>query len=43
VVSLQGEERVEEIARMLSGMAESDTARASARELMARATEFTNQ
>ena len=43
VVSLQGEDRVEEIARMLSGMAESDTARASARELMARANEFSNQ
>ena len=43
VVSLQGEDRVEEIARMLSGMAESDTARASARELMARASEFSNQ
>lgn len=43
VVSLHGEERVEEIARMLSGMAESDTARASARELMARASEFSNQ
>ena len=43
VVSLQGEDRVEEIARMLSGMADSDTARASARELMARASEFANQ
>lgn len=43
VVSLQGEERVEEIARMLSGMAESDTAKANARELMSRANEFTNQ
>lgn len=43
VVSLQGEGRVEEIARMLSGMAESDTAKASARELMVRAAEFSNQ
>lgn len=43
VVSLHGEDRVEEIARMLSGMAESDTARASARELMVRASEFTNR
>lgn len=43
VVSLHGEDRVEEIARMLSGMAESDTAKASARELMARAGEFVNQ
>jgi DNA repair protein RecN (Recombination protein N) len=43
VVSLQGEARVEEIARMLSGMAESDTARASARELIARAAEFSNR
>jgi DNA repair protein RecN (Recombination protein N) len=37
VVSLSGEERVEEIARMLSGLAQSDTAKASARELMAQA------
>ncbi len=43
VVSLHGEERVEEIARMLSGMTESDTAKASARELMVRASEFVNQ
>ena len=43
VVSLNGEERVEEIARMLSGMAESDTAKASARELMVRAADFVNQ
>ena len=43
VVSLHGEDRVEEIARMLSGMAESDTAKASARELMVRAGEFLNQ
>jgi len=43
VVSLHGEDRVEEIARMLSGMAESDTAKASARELMVRAAEFVNQ
>ena len=42
VVALHGEDRVEEIARMLSGMAESDTAKASARELMLRANEFTN-
>jgi DNA repair protein RecN (Recombination protein N) len=37
VVSLSGEERVEEIARMLSGLAQSDTAKASARELMTQA------
>lgn len=37
VVMLSGEERVEEIARMLSGLAQSDTAKASARELMAQA------
>lgn len=43
VVSLHGEDRVEEIARMLSGMAESDTSKASARELMVRASEFVNQ
>ena len=43
VVTLHGEDRVEEIARMLSGMAESDTAKASARELMLRANEFVNQ
>ncbi len=43
VVELQGEDRVEEIARMLSGMAESDTARANARELMIKAKEFVNQ
>jgi DNA repair protein RecN (Recombination protein N) len=43
VVSLQGEDRVEEIARMLSGIAESDTSKASARELMARANDFVNQ
>lgn len=43
VVELQGEDRVEEIARMLSGMAESDTARANARELMIKANEFVNQ
>lgn len=43
VVSLQGEDRVEEIARMLSGMAQSDTAKASARELMLKANEFVNQ
>lgn len=40
VVALDGEARVEEIARMLSGMSESDTARASARELLERAGEF---
>lgn len=40
VVSLTGEDRVEEIARMLSGMAESDSAKANARELIARASEF---
>jgi len=43
VVALHGEDRVEEIARMLSGMAESDTARASARELMLKANDFANQ
>ncbi len=43
VVALHGEDRVEEIARMLSGMAESDTSKASARELMVRASEFVNQ
>ncbi len=43
VVSLNGEDRVEEIARMLSGMSESETAKASARELMAKASEFSNQ
>ena len=43
VVNLDGEARVEEIARMLSGMAESDTSRASARELMARAQEFATE
>lgn len=43
VVSLQGEERVEEIARMLSGMSDSETAKASARELMVRANDFVNR
>lgn len=43
VVSLNGEDRVEEVARMLSGMSESETAKASARELMAKASEFSNQ
>jgi DNA repair protein RecN (Recombination protein N) len=43
VVSLHGDDRVEEIARMLSGMSDSDTAKASARELMVRASEFVNQ
>jgi len=43
VVELKGEDRVEEIARMLSGMAESDTARANARELLIKANEFVNQ
>lgn len=42
VVSLSGEERVEEIARMLSGLAQSDTAKASARELMAQAATLAN-
>jgi DNA repair protein RecN (Recombination protein N) len=42
VVELEGEDRVEEIARMLSGMAESDTARANARELMIKAHDFVN-
>ena len=39
VVTLDGEARVEEIARMLSGMAESDSAKANARELLERAFE----
>ncbi len=43
VVTLRGEERVEEIARMLSGMAESDTARASARELMVLASDISSK
>lgn len=43
VVSLHGEERVEEIARMLSGMSDSETAKASARELMVRANDFVNR
>jgi len=43
VVSLYGEDRVEEIARMLSGMAQSDMAKASARELMAQATILANE
>ncbi|MEY4452105.1 MAG: repair protein RecN [Actinomycetota bacterium] len=43
VVSLHGDDRVEEIARMLSGMSDSDTAKASARELMVRASEFVSQ
>ncbi|MEN9608306.1 MAG: repair protein RecN [Actinomycetota bacterium] len=43
VVSLEGEDRVEEIARMLSGMADSDSARANARELLQRASEYANQ
>jgi len=43
VVSLEGEDRVEEIARMLSGMADSDNARANARELLQRAREYANQ
>jgi len=43
VVSLQGDDRVEEIARMLSGMADSDSAKANARELMVHAAEFANQ
>jgi DNA repair protein RecN (Recombination protein N) len=43
VVSLHGDDRVEEIARMLSGISDSDTAKASARELMVRASEFVNQ
>lgn len=43
VVSLSGEERVEEIARMLSGLAQSDTAKASARELMAQAATLTGE
>ena len=40
VVALNGEDRVEEIARMLSGMSQSDVAKASARELIAKASEF---
>jgi DNA repair protein RecN (Recombination protein N) len=42
VVSLDGESRIEEIARMLSGMADSDTARASARELLNLAREYSS-
>ena len=42
VVSLNGEWRVEEIARMLSGLGDSDTAKASARELIVRAGELIN-
>lgn len=42
VVTLEGETRIEEIARMLSGMGESDTARASARELVERASALIN-
>lgn len=42
VVTLDGEARIEEIARMLSGMGESDTARASARELVDRASALIN-
>ena len=43
VVALNGEDRVEEIARMLSGMSQSDVAKASARELIAKASEFAQQ
>lgn len=42
VLTLEGEARIEEIARMLSGMGESDTAKASARELIARASALIN-
>ncbi|MEO0313000.1 MAG: repair protein RecN [Actinomycetota bacterium] len=42
VVTLEGEARIEEIARMLSGMGESDTAKASARELVDRAAALIN-
>lgn len=43
VVALTGEDRVEEIARMLSGMSQSDVAKASARELMTKALEFARE
>ena len=42
VLTLEGEARIEEIARMLSGMGESDTAKASARELITRASALIN-
>lgn len=42
VVTLDGEAKIEEIARMLSGMGESDTAKASARELVERARALIN-
>lgn len=42
VVTLEDEARIEEIARMLSGMGESDTAKASARELVERASALIN-
>ena len=42
VITLEGEPRIEEIARMLSGMGESDTAKASARELVERASALIN-
>lgn len=42
VVTLEGESRIEEIARMLSGMGDSDTAKASARELVQRAAGLIN-
>ena len=42
VITLEGEARIEEIARMLSGIGESDTARASARELVDRASALIN-
>lgn len=42
VVALSGDSRIEEIARMLSGMGDSDTAKASARELVDRAVALVN-
>ena len=43
VVVLDGENRVEEIARMLSGMSDSENAKANARELLEHASDFVNQ
>lgn len=42
VVTLEDDARIEEIARMLSGMGDSDTAKASARELVERASALIN-
>lgn len=43
VVSLQGESRVEEVARMISGLSDSQNAQANARELITRANELLNR